>query len=70
MADLLTSYAALQPDKVAVIDDRPGMPIQTLTYAELEARANRLANVLLEQGSGRAPRVSGAVRTRSAWWCS
>ncbi|MBA3983826.1 MAG: AMP-binding protein [Acidimicrobiia bacterium] len=52
MADLLTSYAALQPDKVAVIDDRPGMPIQTLTYAELEARANRLANVLLEQGVG------------------
>ncbi|MDQ3738237.1 MAG: AMP-binding protein, partial [Actinomycetota bacterium] len=52
MADLLTSYAALQPDKPAVIDDRPGEPVRTLTYAELEARANRLANVLSEHGVG------------------
>ncbi|CAN5832219.1 acyl-CoA synthetase [soil metagenome] len=54
MADLLTSYAALQPDKLAVIDDRPGDAVRTrtLTYAELEARANELANVLSEQGVG------------------
>lgn len=52
MADLLTSYAALQPGKLAVIDDRPGDAARKLTYAELEARANELANVLSEQGVG------------------
>src|SRR6478672_4624918 len=50
MPDFLTLYAAAQPDKPAVIDDRPDGTVTTLTYAELEDRANRLANVLLALG--------------------
>jgi acyl-CoA synthetase (AMP-forming)/AMP-acid ligase II len=50
MADFLTGYAAAQPDKLAVIDDRPDGTVNTMTFAELNARANRLANVLLDLG--------------------
>jgi len=50
MSDILTAYAAAQPDKMAVIDDRPGGDVVSLTYAELEADSNRLANVLLGLG--------------------
>ncbi|MGH9133535.1 MAG: class I adenylate-forming enzyme family protein [Ilumatobacteraceae bacterium] len=50
MADILTAYAAAHPDKPAVIDDRAGRPIATLSYADLEAESNRLANVLLDLG--------------------
>jgi acyl-CoA synthetase (AMP-forming)/AMP-acid ligase II len=48
MPDFLTLYAQVQPGKAAVIDDRPDGTATTLTYAELNARANRLANVLLD----------------------
>jgi fatty-acyl-CoA synthase/long-chain acyl-CoA synthetase len=50
MPDILSSYAALHPDKTAVVDDRRGSSVVSLTYAELEADANRLANVLLGLG--------------------
>ncbi|MFT3854357.1 MAG: AMP-binding protein [Ilumatobacteraceae bacterium] len=50
MPDFLSLYAAAQPDKPAVIDDRPDGTVTTLTYAELEDRANRLASVLLTLG--------------------
>ena len=50
MSDILTTYAATHPDKISVIDDRPGGEVLTLTYAELEARSNQLANVLLDLG--------------------
>ncbi|MBA3606551.1 MAG: AMP-binding protein [Actinomycetota bacterium] len=52
MPDLLTAYAAAQPDKPAVIDDRPGSDVRTLTYAELDAAANQLAHVLADHGVG------------------
>ena len=48
MADFLTAHAAQQPDKLAVIDDRRGTDVRTRTFAELEDRSNRLANVLLQ----------------------
>jgi acyl-CoA synthetase (AMP-forming)/AMP-acid ligase II len=48
MADFLTAYSITQPNKVAVIDDRPDGTITTLTYKELNEQANRLANVLLD----------------------
>jgi acyl-CoA synthetase (AMP-forming)/AMP-acid ligase II len=48
MADYLTAYSIAQPDKVAVIDDRPDGTVTTLTYAQLNEQANRLANVLLD----------------------
>ena len=57
MPDLLTLYASTQPDKPAVIDDRPGRDIVTWTYADLEAHANRLANVLASLGVGPAQKV-------------
>jgi fatty-acyl-CoA synthase/long-chain acyl-CoA synthetase len=51
VADFLTAYSIAQPDKVAVIDDRPDGTISTLTYNELNQQANRLANVLLDLGA-------------------
>jgi acyl-CoA synthetase (AMP-forming)/AMP-acid ligase II len=48
MADFLTAYSITQPNKVAVIDDRPDGALTTLTYKELNEQANRLANVLLD----------------------
>jgi acyl-CoA synthetase (AMP-forming)/AMP-acid ligase II len=52
--DILTAYAAATPDKVAVIDPGGG---PSLTFAELEASANRLANGLLELGLGAGDRI-------------
>ena len=48
-ADLLTAHATANPDRTAVIDDR-GTEVRTCTWAELEARANQLARVLLDHG--------------------
>jgi len=50
MADLLSIYAASQPGKLAVADDRGGGDVVRWTYAELEAEANRLANALISLG--------------------
>src|ERR1700729_1006638 len=50
--DILTVYAKSQPDKPGVIDDKPDGTVVTWTYAELEARSNRVANLLLSLGSG------------------
>ncbi len=50
MADFLTTYAQVHPDKLAVIDDRAHGPVITATWAELNERANRLANVLIASG--------------------
>jgi fatty-acyl-CoA synthase/long-chain acyl-CoA synthetase len=50
MTDLLTAHAANQPEKLAVVDDRGGSNVRTLTYGRLEARSNQLARVLHELG--------------------
>jgi fatty-acyl-CoA synthase/long-chain acyl-CoA synthetase len=55
MADPLSTYAEIQPDKPGVIDDRPDGTVVSWTYAELEARSNRVANLLL--GLGARPRA-------------
>ena len=52
-------YAMAHPDKVAVIDDRPGKEVISRTYAEHNAAANRLANVLADRGVG--------PRTKIVW---
>jgi len=52
MPDLLTAYAAAQPDKPAVVDDRPGSDVRTMSYAEVEAASNQLAHVLADHGAG------------------
>ncbi len=50
MADFLTTYSITQPDKLAMVDDRPDGTVRSLTFGELNARSNQLANVLLELG--------------------
>ena len=57
MPDILSAYAASQPDKLAVIDDRGDEGITTWTYAELETQANRLANALAALGAGPGQKV-------------
>jgi acyl-CoA synthetase (AMP-forming)/AMP-acid ligase II len=57
MPDTLSIYAESQPGKPAVIDDRPDGTVVTWTYADLEARANRVANLLLSLGSGPGAKV-------------
>src|SRR5262245_25598802 len=49
-SDPLANHAANQPDKVALIEDQVGQPVRTITYAELNSYANRIANALLRAG--------------------
>ena len=56
--DLLTLHATANPSKPAVIDDRLGGVELCWSYAELEARANRLANAMLGLGVGPRDRVA------------
>jgi acyl-CoA synthetase (AMP-forming)/AMP-acid ligase II len=55
--DILSIYAQSQPDKPAVIDDKPDGTVVSWNYAELEARSNRLANLLLSLGAGPGRKV-------------
>jgi acyl-CoA synthetase (AMP-forming)/AMP-acid ligase II len=55
--DTLSIYARSQPDKPAVIDDKPDGTVVTWTYAELEARSNRVGNLLLSLGAGPRTKV-------------
>ena len=55
--DILTAHAMAQPEKVAVIDDRPGEPVRSMTFAEFNAYAARLANGLVERGVAPGDRV-------------
>jgi acyl-CoA synthetase (AMP-forming)/AMP-acid ligase II len=57
MADFLTTYAESQPEKVAVVDDRPDGHVVSFTFAELEERSNRLGHVLLGFGCGPGTKV-------------
>ena len=52
MPDILSVYAASQPDKPALIDDRPDGTVVSWSYADLEAESNRLANALASLGAG------------------
>jgi fatty-acyl-CoA synthase/long-chain acyl-CoA synthetase len=57
MPDIMTAYAQSQPDKPAVIDDRPDGSVVVWTYADLEAESNRLAHVLASLGAGPGKKV-------------
>lgn len=39
MPDILSAYARSQPDKLAVVDDKPDGTVISWTYAELEVGA-------------------------------
>jgi acyl-CoA synthetase (AMP-forming)/AMP-acid ligase II len=57
MPDLLTLYAAAQPDKLAVIDDRGGGQVLFWSYAQLEAEANKMAHAMQALGTGPGDKV-------------
>ena len=57
MPDILSVYAQSQPGKLAVVDDKPDGTVVAWTYAELEAQANRVANLLLSLGAGPGTKV-------------
>lgn len=57
MTDTLSMYAESQPDKPAVIDDRPDGTTVRWTYAELAAQSNRVANLLVSLGAGPGTKV-------------
>jgi acyl-CoA synthetase (AMP-forming)/AMP-acid ligase II len=57
MDDILSMHAKAQPGKPGVIDDRPDGTVVVWTYAELEARANQVANLLLTLGIGAGQKV-------------
>jgi fatty-acyl-CoA synthase/long-chain acyl-CoA synthetase len=48
--DVLAIHARSQPDKPALIDDRPGRPVTQLSYRELNERVNRLSHALRARG--------------------
>ncbi|MBT2505639.1 amino acid adenylation domain-containing protein, partial [Streptomyces sp. ISL-98] len=60
LPELFEAQVVRAPDAVAVLDDDT-----TLTYAELEARANQLAHALIERGVGPDDLV-GVLMERSA----
>ena len=66
MADMLTELAERLGDKPALIDDRPGGGTVRWSYADLEANANRLANVFLDHGIEPGNRVMWCGRN-SHW---
>jgi len=57
MADILTELAARLDGKLALIDDRPDGRIVKWTFAELEAKANQLARLLIALGIGPKDRI-------------
>ena len=48
--DPLAAHAAAMPDKPAVIDDRPGEAVRSMTFAELNRCVNRIASGLRGRG--------------------
>jgi fatty-acyl-CoA synthase/long-chain acyl-CoA synthetase len=50
MPDILATYAGAFADKAAIIEDRPGSPARTWTFAELNGWSNQLARLLMELG--------------------
>ncbi|MGI8492030.1 MAG: AMP-binding protein [Acidimicrobiales bacterium] len=59
MTDILAAHAAAQPNKLALVDDRPGQEVVAWTFDETNRRANRLAAHLLELGA--------TARTKIVW---
>ena len=56
--DFLTTHAEATPDKPAAIDDRPDGTIRSVSFAELESRANQLAHAIRDAGARPHDRVA------------
>jgi acetyl-CoA synthetase len=56
--DVCDRWAAREPDRVAVIEAFPDGRVATLTYGEMRAQSNRLANALRQRGVQRGDRVA------------
>ncbi|MFQ6332180.1 AMP-binding protein, partial [Nocardia sp. CWNU-33] len=65
LVSLLDATVAAAPDAAALVSDETIGDRQELTYAELDARVNRLARYLIERGVAPEDRVALAIR-RSA----
>jgi acyl-CoA synthetase (AMP-forming)/AMP-acid ligase II len=57
MPDILTAYAASQPDKLGVVSDDGHGQVVAWTYAQFESEANRIANALASLGAGPGQKV-------------
>ncbi len=57
LTDPLTELAQSQPDKPALIDDRPDGTVIAWSYAELEANANALGRVFQNAGTVPGDRI-------------
>src|SRR2546422_212672 len=60
--DPLARHAVVRPEKTAVIDDRPGGPVVTYTFAELDCWASRLAAQLHDLGASSTTKVAWGGR--------
>ena len=55
--DLLALHAESEPEKPAIVDDRPGRAPVVWSYADLDRRANQLGHHLLSLGVDRTTKV-------------
>ena len=58
IADIVRIYASSQPDKAALVEGD-----DTVTYAELHERSNRVANGLISEGIGAQITSDSSTRT-------
>ncbi|CAM5714637.1 D-alanine--D-alanyl carrier protein ligase [Streptomyces badius] len=64
LTELLAAQAARTPDATAVVFEGVAW-----SYAELDARANRLARLLISQGVGAESRSRSVWNVPPTWWC-
>ena len=62
LADLFETVVDTVPDKLALVADQ-----ERLTFAELDQRANRLANHLIQQGLQHGDKVGIYAHNRAQW---
>ena len=68
MPDILSVYAQSQPDKLAVIDDKPDGTVEAGPTPSLRRRPTGWRTCCSRWAPGRVRRSSGAGRTRCTWW--
>jgi acetyl-CoA synthetase len=56
--DVCDRWAAVEPDRAAILDVHAGGTVEEVSYAALRERSNRLANVLRARGVERGDRVA------------